>query len=173
MKLVSPLNMRKGFSLVEVVVALGIFAFSILTIIGLMGSSLKVTRDNEERIQAANVATVLMERYQEMIMADLRQSTGASSGGADWSDFPLPPNPTGGNNFSSTTQWIDNVGNETTRDEAAFGLKYLIKSDPVMGSPAQLVRCSLQLIWPVDAAAARSTAQNTYVATTAFVANPW
>lgn len=158
--------------MVEVVVALGIFAFSILTILGLMGSSLKVTRDNEERIQAANVATVLMERYREMITEEVRGAAGLPAGQISWNDFPLPPNPTGGNNFSSSVQWIDNVGSVTNREEAAFGLKHLITSDPVKGSPAKLVRCSLQLIWPVDSAD-QSSPQNSYVATTAFVATPW
>jgi Tfp pilus assembly protein PilV len=162
-----------AFSLVEVVVALGIFAFSILTIIGLMGSSLKVTRDNEERIQAANVATVLMERYREMINQEVRRAAGRQADAISWNNFPLPANPAGGNSFSSSVQWIDNVGAVTSREEAAFGLKHLITSEPVKGSAAQLVRCSLQLIWPVESADKDSPQKNTYVATTAFVANPW
>lgn len=44
-----------GFSLVEVVIALGLFAFAIVPLIGLMGGGLKISEDS---IQSANLAEI-------------------------------------------------------------------------------------------------------------------
>lgn len=45
----------RGFSLVEVVIALGLFAFAIVPLIGLMGGGLKISEDS---IQSANLAEI-------------------------------------------------------------------------------------------------------------------
>lgn len=157
-----------GFSLVEVIVALGIFAFSILTIIGLMGSSLKVTRDNEERIQAANVATILLARYQELLTSAKRGEAPQWGGG-----FPLPTSPGSSSGSFSSVEMIDNLGNKSSdAEDAAFGLAYLIsKKEVASGSPSELVHCALRLQWPANAAASDQPV-NTYTATTAFVITP-
>lgn len=51
-----------AFSLVEVVVALGIVSFVVISIIGLFTVGLTGVRDSQEQIDAANVASLLMER---------------------------------------------------------------------------------------------------------------
>lgn len=158
-----------GFSLVEVILALGIFAFSILTIIGLMGSSLNLTRDNEERIQAANIATVLLARYQELLAAEKRGEA------PDWGDLELPKDPpaASGNPQFSAVEFVDNFGNRTSGSgQPAFGISHIISKSPVVSeSPVELVNCTLQLQWPVTAAQ-NDQPVNTYTATTAFVLSP-
>jgi Tfp pilus assembly protein PilV len=46
---------RAGFSLVEVIISLGILAFAIIPLIGLMGGGLKISQDS---IQSSNLAEI-------------------------------------------------------------------------------------------------------------------
>jgi prepilin-type N-terminal cleavage/methylation domain-containing protein len=51
----------KGFSLVEVVVAIGIVAFGMLAVIGLLPTGMKMARNSTEQAQAANLVQALAE----------------------------------------------------------------------------------------------------------------
>ena len=161
---------NKGFSLVEVVLSLGIFSFAIVAISGLMGASMKVTRDNEEQISAANVATILAGRYRELLEAEAK----GLNVGSGWDKFPLPRDPTSSNNFEFFGL-IDPLGEEENDiDKAAFGLSYLVDAKEIGGTGSKLVTCTLQLKWPI-VAAERNTEDapvNVYTTTTAFVLPP-
>jgi Tfp pilus assembly protein PilV len=50
----------RAFSLVEVVLSLGICAFVLIAMLGLLNTGLKSTKDSEDQIQAANVASLLI-----------------------------------------------------------------------------------------------------------------
>jgi uncharacterized protein (TIGR02598 family) len=50
-----------GFSLVEVVVAIGIVAFAMLAVVGLLPTGLKIARNSAEQAQAANLVAALAE----------------------------------------------------------------------------------------------------------------
>src|ERR1700744_5329447 len=50
----------KAFSLVEVVLALSICAFVLITMLGLLGTGLQSSKDSEDQIQAANLASLLV-----------------------------------------------------------------------------------------------------------------
>lgn len=153
---------RKGFSLVEIVLALGIFSFAIVAIIGLMGSSLRLTRDSEERIQAANAATMLAARYQEMLKSEARGDA------VNWNGFPMPDNDLNGGSM----QFVDTFGRKVADvDDAAFGLVSMSKSVDIGASGAKLVYYTLQFHWP-PVAADNSQPTSSYTATTAFVVDP-
>ncbi len=49
-----------GFSLVEVVLALGICAFVLVALIGLFSTGLRTGRESEEQVQAANLASQIL-----------------------------------------------------------------------------------------------------------------
>ncbi len=49
-----------AFSLVEVVVALGIFTFALVAIIGLFVTGLNTNKESSDQIQAANFASLLI-----------------------------------------------------------------------------------------------------------------
>lgn len=51
----------RAFSLVEVVLALGVFGFVVLSIMGLFAVGLKTSRESEQEIQAATAAATLLE----------------------------------------------------------------------------------------------------------------
>jgi prepilin-type N-terminal cleavage/methylation domain-containing protein len=51
----------RGFSLVEVVVAIGIVSFGMLAVVGLLPTGLKIARNSAEQAQAANLVAALAE----------------------------------------------------------------------------------------------------------------
>lgn len=56
--------MRRGFSLVEVVVAVGIFAIAVISVIGMLGPISKTVADVRESDDASRVVTVLQAELQ-------------------------------------------------------------------------------------------------------------
>lgn len=168
---------RHAFSLIEVSIAMGIFGFAIVVILGLMGSALKSTRDSEERIAASNLAATLFARYQSGL-----QDIADGGSGFHWGNFPLPQTPStvpagAAANWNTTTLYVDAFGNTVgNAEDAAFALKYITTASGLgVGVPPtptlRLVRCSLQLQWP-PLAAQNGNAVNSYTATTSFVISP-
>jgi len=60
----------QGFSLIEVLIALGIVAFMVGSVLGLLPSGLKVMQDSGERAAAANLANSLCEAIRAARTAD-------------------------------------------------------------------------------------------------------
>jgi uncharacterized protein (TIGR02598 family) len=50
----------RAFSLVEVVLALGICAFVLVALLGLFSTGLRASRESEEQVQAANLASQIL-----------------------------------------------------------------------------------------------------------------
>jgi uncharacterized protein (TIGR02598 family) len=50
----------RAFSLVEVVLALGICAFVLVALMGLFSTGLRASRESEEQVQAANLASLIL-----------------------------------------------------------------------------------------------------------------
>lgn len=53
-------HLMRGFSLVEVVLALGICAFVLVALLGLFSTGLRAGRESEEQVQAANLASQIL-----------------------------------------------------------------------------------------------------------------
>lgn len=53
---------ERAFSLIEVVLALGICAFVLVALIGLFSTGLKAGRESEDQIQAANMASQILTK---------------------------------------------------------------------------------------------------------------
>jgi prepilin-type N-terminal cleavage/methylation domain-containing protein len=64
-----PSSLRRGFTIIEVAIALGIFAFAIIPVIGLMSTGLKVSK---ESIDASTTSQIFR-------LAEARLSTNAST----------------------------------------------------------------------------------------------
>lgn len=58
---VKPRDAKSAFSLVEVVLSLGICSFALVAVIGLFTTGLKINRESEGRINAANLSAKLLE----------------------------------------------------------------------------------------------------------------
>jgi type II secretory pathway pseudopilin PulG len=59
---------RKGFSLVEVTMAIGIFAFVVVAILGLYSVAIGNMRKSQIEIHAANLASEILEDYRRSLL---------------------------------------------------------------------------------------------------------
>jgi type II secretory pathway pseudopilin PulG len=169
-----PLPRVSGFSLIEIVIALSITVFAILSILGLLGGALHVNRESEQRIEAANLATKLIAQYRE---ASIQKATGTSA----WpEDLPIPANADAASSppgFSAPVA-ISIRGSKAgglTDPSAAYALSYIVwKSPSASGGAAvptyDLVNCTLRFQWPVKALAKASNTQvSNFDITTSFL----
>jgi prepilin-type N-terminal cleavage/methylation domain-containing protein len=168
---------NSAFSLIEIVVALAIFAFAITAIVGLMGSAMVQTRDSEENIQAANLSTTLIALYKQNLQLLYE---GAPESAPSWrADFPLPkiiPQETSPGAFlPGTRQAIDSQGRKEDNADAVYTVNCIAWIEPELrigekkpSSSSLLVHCSLKLEWPA-AASINGTAQGAYLTQTSFL----
>ena len=133
---------RRGFSLVEVLVALGLCSFVLVALLGLVLAGLRQDRDSQDTMGAMLAANRIMEGY---------RAVGATKNKVP--NFPLPSDlTTASANDPSSPLYIDNRGSLTgDAARAAFGLVYkLLPSSP---TPVTSSRVYLYLYWPASAPA--------------------
>ena len=68
-----------AFSLIEVVIALGIFAFAIVPIIGLLGSGMGTLKDSMSDTVRSDIARRVVGEYQRMPFTNLTNGTSATN----------------------------------------------------------------------------------------------
>jgi len=144
-----------GFSLVEIVMALGIFSFVVVTVLGTMAVALNSTRDSEMKLRAAHVGTSIIGAVKAN-----------PSYGATVANFPLPDltdsksdlqtkGTAEGGTATGSPIYIDLQGRTVASGSAAaFQLSWRLTQDQDM---PQLVYCYLQMSWPPGAAAGAAT----------------
>lgn len=146
-RLTHPPRYDSGFSLTEVVIALGICTFVIISMLGLFQTGLVSGRESEDEIQAANLATRIIA---------LRASTTNAIGGNEGTNTPIP--------LSMLT--ASYTSNPNTTNLPFVGLDGLLTSKvPANGyrictwagiTPAtgpQIAQIRVLLTWPASAAA--------------------
>ncbi len=125
---------KRAFSLIEVVLALGVCVFSLVAMLGLLSVGLGVGRDSRGEMQAANIAAQLV---------GIRRScpTNVLSGGL------LPPlnQPLSATPVSA---WVDSVGNVTNQGAAAYQVSYQVGTNAAAPSTALI---HLRFTWPAAA----------------------
>lgn len=135
-----------GFSLVEVVVALGLVSFVLVALMGLISTGLNGTRASEESIEAANLASTLVDQWRadpSTLLADLAGSDAAHAGSG-------PPQ---ASSFQSAL--LDANGRPVAGGaEPKFKLTYATWRD---SSLTNLVRLHLILSAPAGSALANAT----------------
>jgi len=136
-----------AFSLVEVVLALGICAFVLVAMIGLFQVGLTSARESEARLQAANMASLLIAQ---------RSSSLTNS------SFAIPAaslTKAYGNAFASSNVFIGEDGLITTSaSNALYRITCLAGTNSSTGPYASQIYLSLS--WPPQAA--RNNAQGSY-----------
>lgn len=145
-----------GFSLVEVVVALGICSFVLVALIGLFSTGWKMTRESEEQVQAANLAT-------QLIAARIVAPTNGPSTAA------IPPTKLSqsyGNAYTTEDRFVSLDGTLTSSaTNAAYRIACNTGTNSATGS--RLSQVYLRLTWPAQAAATNASGRYeicTYVA---------
>jgi type II secretory pathway pseudopilin PulG len=125
-----------AFSLVEVVLALAIFTFALVTILGLLGVALGTNKQSSDQIQAANVASLLI--------ATRRASP--TNTGPNFAAFALPNLNQG---MVTNTTIVGEDGTTTTATGARYNLYYEVGTNSATGPTTANVY--LLLWWPLNA----------------------
>jgi type II secretory pathway pseudopilin PulG len=126
-----------AFTLVEVVLALGIASFCLVALIGLFSVGIRTERESSERLDAAHIA--------QSLIAARRASASAAPMG-----FPLPALVAG--QGAEGTVLLDENGDETPAGRRArFKLSYRIDA-PAAGEVAPFT-LYLKISWPAQAPA--------------------
>jgi uncharacterized protein (TIGR02598 family) len=134
---------NKAFSLIEVVIALGIFAFCIVSIVGLLPIAANAVKSVTQESNANNIAESI---------------------GGFWQVAPLGSSTTGGNstmgNFTvengTHTFYYDNNGAQVAAI-AESSLKLDYEAKPLTGFPGSFT-VNLTFTWPPNASANSTTA---------------
>ena len=135
---------QRAFSLIEVVVALGIVTFAGFALIGLLGVGLHNTSDSKMQLQAATI----MES-----ICSVRRAAATNDLSTVQPGFPLPSlGASAGNITAGTPTWLAWDGSITTAStNARFGFLYNIvaptnySSAPTPGNTSTAYIC---LYWP-------------------------
>jgi len=155
-----------GFTMVEIAIALGVIAFALIAIIGILPAGLQTQRDNREETIINQDARLLIEAIKSG-GRDLVSDIGGYVVDVDGTDYsnPTPPNPRGiptatlvqlltetnGHSivFSAISGAVANRGND-------FGLRYQVTNDvrrvlDYDNTPLsnQVFEVRLRFAWPV------------------------
>ncbi len=134
-----------AFSLVEIMVALGIFSFVIVAIMGTMTVALNSTRDSEMKLRAAHVGTAIMG-----CLKANATNTNIPPVFFPYGEYAKLTDLPGTVEFSNI--FVDRQGlkvSSATDSNAAFRLAWRMTRDEEM---TNLVYCYLDLTWPPGAA---------------------
>lgn len=147
---------KRGFSLVELVVALGIFVFAGFALVGLLAVGFQSGNDSKQQLQASTIAEFLCATRRAAPTTDI-----AGSGAQP--NFPLPvltaAVATGNtNNFSAPT-YLTWDGASTNQANARFGLLYNINAPTtyVASVSPGAATVYLYLYWPPQMASSNAT----------------
>ncbi len=150
----------RGFSLVEVVLALAIVVFALFSMVGLLGVGLQNSQDSRERVQAATIAEQV---------CSIRRAAPTTDVTSVQPNFPLPVLQTSANNLSSP-DYVTRDGQKTTIDKADFGFIYSItpKLDavPAGNTSNGVSQVYICLFWPARASPTAATTGHYEITTT-------
>lgn len=139
----------RAFTLVEVVIALGVFCFALVGIVGLFFVGINAGKESTEQIQAANLASLLIATRRALPTTTI-------------SNFALPPLNT---NYTTNGTSVMGVGADgTTSSPAQYNLYYQIGTNAATG--ANLAQVYLMLWWPTEQATPSGNSSGRYELTT-------
>ena len=130
-----PRSSIAAFSLIEILVALGLISFAMIALIGLFCIGLKTGKESSDQIQAANLASLLTATRRGIPTNVIP-------------NFALPP--LTGNAADTVTVGINGrrIASDGGRGAAAFKLKYKIAPSAISPNVANVY---LLLWWPSSA----------------------
>jgi type II secretory pathway pseudopilin PulG len=155
---------QQAFSLVEVVVAIGVVVFAGFALIGLLTVALQTSSNARQQQQAASIIEAICSTRRAAPTADFTLSSSPQP------NFPLPALTTSVNNFTaSTNTWLTADGALTSSASAArFGFIYNIvaPANYVPGSSPGAATVYMCLFWPAQASPTNATVGHYEVTTT-------
>ncbi len=137
----------RAFSLIEVVIALGVCMLALFPMMSLLSNGLRLDLDSRQQMQAADLATLLVTERRD---APTNTLTSAILPSLDQT-YPTSP----------VTTWVDFAGSSSPESAAAFRLSYQVGTNSVNSSIGLI---HVLLTWPPGADP--STAPGRYEMTT-------
>ncbi len=145
-----------AFSLIEVVIAVGLFSFVVVAIMSTMTVALTSTRDSEMKLRAAHAGAAIIGTVK-----------GNPASGTN-TNFPLPDLTAASGKLATAGTdemaglFVDRFGRVAPPSEAAFLLSWRLTRD---GELTNLVYCYLDLTWPPAASATNAIGSHRVAAT--------
>ncbi|SDT88581.1 Verru_Chthon cassette protein B [Verrucomicrobium sp. GAS474] len=136
--LLSPIS-SPAFSLVEVLLALGICSFVLIALLALFTIGLHDSRESGEKIEAANLASLILSA---------RRASPLGTNGT-MATLAIPPTALArsfGDAYAGADKYVALDGTLTTPAKAAFRIRCSAGTNAVMGADVALVH--LFLSWP-------------------------
>jgi Tfp pilus assembly protein PilV len=146
-----PIEESAGFSLVEVVMAVGIVAFCLLAIVGLAGVGMKVSRDSAEEMKATMLGSQLLQ-----VRREFPTNTDNAAGTLPFGSIRVA-DPSSGSGFS--TNFITADGTRCAATNAAYRVLYRISPN----TAARSSTVALRLEWPVQSPSSSGTSATEFV----------
>jgi len=136
-----PSRDNEGFSLVEIVIAIGIMSFAVLSLVGLASIGMQRSGDSRKLQEAASVANRILQMR--------RSAPEAAAPGTlfDPTTFPLPPLTTS----MTQTNFLTASGALTasaTSPDAIYGLAIIINAPLADKRSIITSKVSLEIFWP-------------------------
>lgn len=146
-----PIEESAGFSLVEVVMAVGIVAFCLLAIVGLAGVGMKVSRDSAEEMKATMLGSQLLQ-----VRREFPTNTDNAAGTLPFGSIRVA-DPSSGSGFS--TNFITADGTQCAATNAAYRVLYRISPN----TAARSSTVALRLEWPVQSPSSSGASATEFV----------
>lgn len=115
-----------GFSLVEVVIALGICVFCLVALLGLFSVGMKSRQESAESIEAANLASLLIAQRRAFPV------------GSNAPAFPVLPSLSESTNNRNAPIYLTGAGEVVAVEQAAFRLLFLVETNTLAVSQLSL-----------------------------------
>jgi type II secretory pathway pseudopilin PulG len=150
--------MREGFSLVEVVLALGIVSFALVAILGLFSVGLRGTQESEQTIDAANLGAAMLGRRLASPTTDLPALAGQNFGLPKIPSLELLPTVP---SWTHASVLVGSGGYEAAGTDSAYRLTYDYWRDTnsTFSTNSRLVKVHVILSSPPDAPLARASSR--------------
>jgi len=136
-------NRKRAFSLVEVTIALGILAFGLIAMLGVLPTGLRLVKESADEAAAANIALALQ--------ADIL-SAPANAVPTKRYELPLAYANTGTTFFTKEGKWLGNGGSDP---DAVYATKWAVRDRTSWSPPTVLISVG----WPSQAAEPSGTVE--------------
>jgi len=135
------ISSQRGFSLVEVALALGITAFCLLSLLSLLSVGFRSSHESRQIVDAASTASLLLE---------MRRSAPTLSTGA-LADWPIPVIPSGTTVASNAAPVLIDSEGKVNASDPHFALSYRLQR---VAADSPLCKVYLRLSSPAKAPSA-------------------
>jgi type II secretory pathway pseudopilin PulG len=147
-----------AFSLVEVVIALGVCVFVLVVLLGLYGTGIRVNRESESQIQAGNLVSLILSSRSASPTNQVNLTRLAIPVSAMTNAYT---NAYAGN---SATSYVGNDGLLTNAANASYIVTCMAGTNATSGP--NIAQVYLMLSWPVQVSQANAGASDHYEVTT-------